>query len=43
MYFYTISIKMGGTFTARANSFGEACRNYGVDPMKCQLIKIDNA
>ena len=43
MYFYTISVKMGGVYTVRANSFAEACSAVGVDYMRATVIKVANA
>ena len=43
MYFYTLSVKMGGIYTARGNTFAEACNAVGIDPNKTQVIKVVNA
>ena len=43
MYYWTISEKMGGTATVKADTFGEACAKAHMNPMRTQCIKVANA
>jgi hypothetical protein len=43
MYFWTIDVRMGGTYTVKADTFGEACRKIGVDICRARVTKVVNA
>jgi hypothetical protein len=43
MYFWTIDVRMGGTYTVKADTFGEACRKVGVDFSRARVVRVENA